>query len=937
MKLHIHPQVLYRVPRFPLDAKLEDCWEELKAAIAISSSEFYELIKDTSSSQIDQLPEASQYTIWKYFNRAKYRATPFADFAGVGLCPVKSGNQNSQLTIADEQLLHTFIDWPHKQDVLISSATIAEQDLKLFANSSYYVINDVIRYISFIDGQFQLSEISYYQTVIAILQACTEPVTYHHLIEHLNENGHHLDDPIEFLDQLIDLQLLITELHPNIIGEDYFERINQSQTQYDDPYILAERKLISGALSESTFKELHKLVPILQQLVPITENTSLQQFADKLGQRFGTEAVPLIKALDPEIGIGYNELTQAGAGDDFAAKFAAKKTQDQNKQKSKDPLKSALLSQITDVNNQCNKMIQLDQLPLKSSSNLPPLPNTFSVLCSVVDDLICIDSIGGVTANSLLGRFTHTGETFSQNCKELAKLEQDANPEVLFFDIAYIAENKADNVSRRKAIYPLQLSILNYDTSDAPLTLDDILVSAQGNALFLWSKKYNKRLIPRLSSAYNHTRSSLALFRFLCDLQRQDFQVNLSLSLENLLPEATYYPRLQFRNIVLAPAKWKIDISDVDITAIKDHMAHIGASQWFKSGITDQTLCFNQQSEADMLAFAQYLKKNKTILIEEAFVPANSIIKTSGGNPYYAQFVLSVTHNEEIYKGGFHDHSGKPDPGIQQIIPPGRDWLYWEIYCHQRRSDEILAGPIAAFLEQYQQYFHKWFFIRYNENGDHIRFRVQMKNTKDGYFLISSLTDLLNGYIESGVISELLLKTYKRETVRYGWNTMPDIESHFRNDSDFILSTIPDQLSDNHKYHLVIDLALAIQKTPLFGEEEFQFMVTKSSDTFNKEHNIETSDTKELNNAYKEYRSYYVPELSAEQQTLMQHFNKSLIDNLERFQPGKRRLLFAYLMHMHVNRLFSANQRAHEMIIYCFLLKEIKREKAMTTPKEVLT
>jgi thiopeptide-type bacteriocin biosynthesis protein len=940
MKLHIHPQVLYRIPRFPLNATLADSWEELKAAIALSSPEFYGLIKDTTKKDLEGLPPATQFSIWKYFNRAKYRPTPFASFAGVGLCEVKPGNQPSNLIIANEQILHTYVDWPYKDDVKISAASIAEQDLKLFANSSYYVIKNVIRYISFIDGQFQLSEISYYETVIAILQACAQPISYQQLIKTLNEKGHPLDDPIEFLDQLIDLQLLITELHPNIIGQDYFQRIKHPAEQYNEACILAERKLTSGALNENLFKDLQKLIPILQELIPVPESTSLQQFAGKFGQRFGSEGIPLLQALDPETGIGYDDLAQAGEGEELVDKFAGKraKANKSKNERSYDQLKKALLAHVTQQIPGTIPILRLEQIQPDNTGIIDPLPlpNTFSLLCSVVDDLICIDSIGNVTANSMLGRFTHTGAAVTQTCRDLAELEQAANPDVLFFDIAYIAEKKIDNVSRRNKIYPLQLSILNYDTSATPLTLDDITISALGSNLYLWSKQYNKRLIPRLSSAYNHTRSDLALFRLLCDLQSQGVQAGLTAAgLQNLLPDAAYYPRIQYRNLILAPAKWKINAKDTGTNTIGAYLQQIGATRYFKAGLADQTLCFDLRSEADMHAFGQYLKKHKSIYIEEAFIPENSLIRDANEQPYNAQLLMSLTHSEVIYKSGIHPQPETPDPNIQQIIPPGQDWLYWEIYCHSQRSDELLAGPISQFLEQYQNHIHKWFFIRYNENGDHIRFRVQMKHTKDGYYLISALTALLQDDIQSGTISELLLKTYKRETERYGWATMPAIESHFNADSAYILNLIPLQLSHNDKYALVINQALSVKESQLFDEKEFLYITNKFSDSFNAEHYIETFDFKALNNAYKQYKGHSPAELKAEQQHHYQTFKKSLIHNLEQIKTIKRRSLFSSLIHMHVNRLFSSNQRVHEMMIYYFLLKELHRAKA-TAPAALM-
>ncbi len=102
-----------------------------------------------------------------------------------------------------------------------------------------------------------------------------------------------------------------------------------------------------------------------------------------------------------------------------------------------------------------------------------------------------------------------------------------------FFDIAYQAEKKVDNVNRRKQLYPYELPILTWSESDNPLDLNDLLVTIEQQEVVLKSKKLDKRLLPRIASAYNYTRSDLAVYRFLCDIQSQGILTNLSFKLRD--------------------------------------------------------------------------------------------------------------------------------------------------------------------------------------------------------------------------------------------------------------------------------------------------------------------------------------------------------------------------------------------------------------------
>jgi len=933
MKPSLHPTALYRIPCFPLNATLKQSWGQLKAAIAHSSTEFHQQIKDITKDELDQLPPAIANTIWKYFNRAKYRCTPYADFAGVGLCEIKNRPEHPVLRIKNEPYLHVFTDWPHKDEISIISEKIVELDLLLFANSSYYPIPGGIRYISHFDGAFQLSDLDHNDLAMQVLKHCAKPIQYSILDQTLKAKGIITGPIADFINELLEMQLLFSSHHPNIIGEDYFKRINIRPEQFPGKYLLSERKATSGTLPVSIFKDLPEAIHILQYLIPFTENTNLSQFISRFSQKFEGQQIPLMAALDPETGIGYGDLEQEGSTDSPASKFAAKKNQSNDP--SQDQFKQLILQQFLGSMPK-NNVLHLENIPNDASSTPLPLPNSFAAFLTLADELITVDSIGGYTANTLAGRFSLLGDQYTDHCRRIAELEQQANPEVLFFDVAYLAEGKVDNVNRRHSIYPLQLSILNYDTSKDPLLLNDILAYIQGGQLMLRSKKLNKRLIPRFSTAYNYTRSDLSVFRLLCDLQHQGIQSNLSINLQNILPDAAYYPRIQYKNIILSPAKWKCSSQDFknqedhknEVNALRAYLANIGVSEIFKAGNGDQTLYYDQRAAKDLAAFLIILQKEKKLYAEEAFLPQNSPVKDENNNPYQCQLLVSFTHQQEIYKDYPLPGINQPKTGVKRIISPGNNWLYFEIYTHVHRSDELLLGPISYFLNQQHDDIEKWFFIRYNENGDHIRLRVQLKDSAKGHQLTSALTEILEEEIESGIVSELLLKTYKREVHRYGWATMEAVESHFSADSNYIVSLLESAPSDHDKYKLCLELLNDIYEREALTEKEFKYITGKVSNSFDVEHNLAAPDFRELNRLYKEISLHHTPELLAETQQLKQDFLNSFISTLALFPEMEKRSILSSLIHMHVNRLFSSDQRTHEMIIYYMLIKEMQRQEA---------
>lgn len=926
--LTLNPQLLFRVPQFPVDARLTEHWAALKESIKISSPDFYHIIENVKAEDIEGLSQRVQDTIYKYFNRAKFRATPYGSFAAVGLGDLHDQSEKKGIRIQKEQHLYRFVDWKDIDATSISLEDIINQNLSLVSNNSVYPIKNALRYISHFEEGFQLSDIVLDQVSAEVLKLCEAPILYRGLLKAIDtfkiDTGH-LRQAIM---QLIDLQLLFTSKHPNIIGPDYFSRIGFQQQPGKQAYVIAQRKVLSGTVDKQLFRELPELIHKMQQLLPPQENAYLQRFIKRFSHKFGMAEIPLLQCLDPETGIGYDDLEHLAGSEELINRFAGNRNVQSTEKKSF--LEKSIGSQLHQCEPVEQPVIRLESIKTGEQENTLPLPNSLSALLSITQEGIVMESLGGCTANALLGRFSLGNQEITCYCREIVAAEQKANPEILFFDVAYMAESGIDNVNRRAAIYSYQLSLLNYDTSAAPLSLNDIYISIRGNEVFLRSQKLNRRLVPRIASAYNYNRSDLAVFRLLCDLQHQGIQSNLQFNLQDLFPLAHYYPRVQYKQFILSPAKWKIEANDAQLGNTTVQMAaylkRIGIAGLVKIGVSDQTLFLDTQKETDLGFLFRLIQNKETFYLEEAFLPSIDIIKDEDGHSYQNQILLCLSNDQEIYKGYAIQEQTNP-VSVRKIIPPGEDWLYFELYCHAYRSDEILAEQITDYLEQYRPLIKKWFFIRYNENGNHIRLRLLLHDPADSMQLIAALSNLLKEDLESGIISDIQLKTYYRETERYGLAGMEAVETHFSTDSEYVLNMVRAMFPDHDKYHLCARLVENIRQSGVFQPEILTQLLQRNSLGYNQEHQIKTKDFKELNGAYKLYRQHSPIALSSAVESAFSMFSASFIKTLEQCPTWRREQLFSDLMHMHVNRLFPTNQRTHEMILYYFLDKECQYKK----------
>nr|WP_197486563.1 lantibiotic dehydratase [Mucilaginibacter sp. L294] len=924
MKITLHPKIIFRVPRFSVNAVLDKSWEDLKAAIALSSNEFYDIIKNVPASEIEKLPIRVKQTIWKYFNRAKYRATPYGGFAGFGICDVTNASDN-KLVFANQFLLHSYSDWTLKDELHFSFEDLLSKNASLFSNSSFYQVDDCVRFVALIDGQFQLAEIEYSPDIKSILQLCQNPLEVSKLKDTLND-AIEAGNIFELLVYLLENQLLFSDNHPNIIGQDYFKRLAIPHNPKKKQYIIAERTLIQGQLQSQLFRYVPQLVEKLQKIMQPAEQKMLESFKTLFLQKFEQREVPIMVALDPELGVAYDNLAQI-TDDEFITKLVL----DDKSKNISESSKSVLLKTLMGGLSNELPFFDLEKLEFEQGKDTRQIANTFSMICTVVDDRVFIESFGGNSANTLLGRFSLANDDILNCCQSLAAIERTANPGVLFFDVGYMAEGSVDNINRRQSVNDLQLNILAYDTSPNPLTMDDIYLSVRQGELILRSKKLNKRLIPRIASAYNHLRSDLPVYRLLWELQNQGLQTDLNFSIKNIFPGWNYYPEVRFKNLCVSPRCWKVKIPTniKEPNDFKKWLSNTGVSQHFKTGKSDQTLTFNREKEEDLSVLMDILRKEHSVFLEEVQLPKQYLATDGNELPYHSQFVMSFTHSKSAYQ---------PLTSIElpvlenqdSIIAIGSDWLYFEIYCHATRADRLLTEKISNYLESNKGYIVKWFFIRYNEGGSHLRLRLHLYQNDTLPILMSGLSETLAKEIISGIVSDVRIRNYRKETERYGISGMEAVENHFHKDSTYVLRILAMQLDVLAKYRLCLDLLIRVRSSAVFDDQSFLKLINHFSNAFIKEHQFGVTEYKALNEQYRSFQQ--LPFLnSITLHTDLNSLAASMIQTLQQCPELHRGNLLADLLHMHVNRLFSNNQRLHESVIYYFAVKGFLRDSKLAS------
>ncbi|WP_343559641.1 thiopeptide-type bacteriocin biosynthesis protein [Sphingobacterium sp.] len=923
MKIGVFDQVIFRIPQFPVDATFEDSWDELKLSIKESSPNFYELVGKLTASEIALQPEPVQFTIAKYFNRARFRPTPYGTFASVGTCPIRR-EKVSSIIIDDKRQKTVFTDWSQTEKYLDTWRSVPKSQLRLQSNTTWYVRGDVIRYVYRNGDRFELSEIAYYPEIEQILKQCDDTINYDQLL--LEILGAELEREVveELIEELISSQLILTSNHPNILGKDYFARIGKKDDHNNQKYTLCTAPLHSGSIHSGITKNIQELITFLEGKIGIPARTeTLATFISAFRKKYDQQAIPIMEALDPVTGIGYGDMEQQLQESPIVQQILQHKKESGRKAEESE-FGNELLKYLAKTNSFDQIDLAEIDMPARTTERLP-LPNTLSALFKIIDGNIILDHLGGATAASLCGRFNLADDQIQELGKLIANTEQNANPDVLFFDIGYMGEPSVDNINRRRTTYDFEVGILSFGDRSTRLKLSDIYLKVEGQELFLFSASLKKRLVPRLSTAYNYTRSDLSLFRLFCDLQSQGLRHSIMPDWKRIFSGLDKTPRISFKNMVLQPKGAEVTYKphfDQD-SEFERYLADLKLGRYIKAGYADQTLQIDSLSIEDRSLLRSILKVKQRLWLQEAIVEQMPVIKDLNGRGFKSEFLLSFYHKQQIYapiKSLQSQYSA-----IRSFIPGG-EWLYYEIYCHPAVSNDLL-GHISSLILSLNNHIDCWFFIRYDEGGNHIRLRIKGKSLQDNFKIFTDFGRFSQPLFSSGLIGDIKICTYQRELERYGTADIENVEKLFCIDSNAVIEILSTGLEDILIYDSVIEKMKRVG-TSIFGYTGLASLLKVNLSWMAAEHKISTVIYKQINKEYlKKARN---ADFASNEKTWTQNsalFVDCMTKLLKTVEARNQMRLFTDLFHMHINRCFADNQRVHEFLIYENLSKELKLQR----------
>jgi thiopeptide-type bacteriocin biosynthesis protein len=592
---------------------------EIKEAIFIASPNLYEELNKSRNKK-------AIISLAKYLQRASTRCTPFGLFSSCSLIPIQSEAPDKSISRSFFRRSTRFdMDYLCGLAVEVAKKDSIKQNLIYYPNTGLFFIFNKIRYTEcvYIKGKrhYNTSAIDSNIYLESLLEYSKNGKYFQELKVFLIDKG--IDSTIaeKYLNDIIQNQVLISNLTPAVTGESFCDQILSVLKTINDPLaikivsilescLLKMKKLdvalvgnkvdeyftITNELMELEFNlnpkylfqvdlyrdieiridqklsnEVWNAIKILGKLSNVSENSRMKIFAEKFTNLHFDNEVSLLKILDLENGMGYPNkshtdenplLHELNLWDNFRYEKSYKW----------DSIKELIFNKILEAKSSNSMQIEikesdLDSLDFREDS----LQDTIYAMLNIVEYdeakneyLVHLSSAGGSSATNLISRFSVGDKDINKLILDITQREEELNPDIILAEIVHLPESRIGNVSFRPLLRKHEIAYLakNGVKKKDNIDLEDLMVFVRNGKVFLRSKRLNKIIVPVLSNAHNFTYDSLPIYYFLCDMQTQYQTSHLGLDLGFFSDQMCFVPRVVFKNFIFSRASWRLNTQE---------------------------------------------------------------------------------------------------------------------------------------------------------------------------------------------------------------------------------------------------------------------------------------------------------------------------------------------------------------------------------------
>jgi lantibiotic biosynthesis protein len=787
----------------------------------------------------------------RYLQRMAGRATPFGLFAGTSTGAI---GDTTALTVdgSDGYTRHTRLDATWLVEVLdrwLASPETREATL-FIPNPSLYQVGDRHRYVrsrpKADERRHVLLSVHDSPALRAALATAAEGATPAVLAGALVEQGEEAERASPFADDLIEQQVLVPTLDLQLTGSDAvyglaeaipplaaareeLARIDASglgippdryrrvaarldglieKPRLDHMFHVDLRKGSPDALlGTDIVEEIRRGTDLLRRVGSAGDDERLQRFVERFRERYEGRSVPLLEALDPDVGVGFDD--DAGG--------AAQPLEGLGGGRSRPPMaewgrrEEHLLRRLLETQAAGSQELVLGarDLELLERRDAPPLADACAAIAVVAapsePDLargrfrVLLLSVQGPSGATLLGRFCDADERLRASVEEHLRAEEALDPEAVYAEIVHLPRAVDVNVVARPVLREYEIACLGRPGAPPSrrLTLDDLVIAVEEGRVVVSSRRLGRRVVPRLTSAHNHRWRGVAAYRFLCQLIAQGSAGGFDFW--GPLAAAPWLPRVRRGRVVLQRAQWQLSLDELEAIEDKDK-AFRDIQAWralrsvprFALLITDgPELPVDFDNVLSVDALAHTLRSQGYATLVEMYPGPDELCARGPEGAFVHQLVVPFVRQEPRPAVA---PRRTPPRRVTRTFPPGSEWLYARVYVGRTTADAILSTEVAPLVRGLlaSGAADSWFFLRYADPEFHLRIRFHGDVERLIREARPRVEEVGARLLEQGVAWRIEFGTYEREVERYGGSEAIELaERIFCVDSDAVLAILP--------------------------------------------------------------------------------------------------------------------------------------------------
>lgn len=724
-------------------------------------------------------------------------------------------------------------------------------------------------------------------------------------------------------------------------------------------------------LARSTAADIARGVELLHRLSRPQADQALDDFREAFVSRYqGGQAVPLLEALDEELGVGFPPK-RLGRLSPLLDGLRLPPTDggDVHVGRRERHLLTLLNDAIADGTHEIVlTAADLDALAADGPPPLPPALQASAVLARTdKGPRIMLQAAMGPSGVSMLGRFCHADPDLTEHVRAHLRAEEALDPDADHAEIVHLASGRMLNVTARPVLrhHEIEWRGRSGAPDDGRIAAADLLLSLERQRFVLRSATTGRRVLPRLASAHNVNRRSPGVYRFLAALQYDGYASALGWSWAPY-DSAPFTPRVRQGLLILAPARWRVGEADIRQLDQDEPTARWQAVQtwreqrrlprWVTLSDDDNRLAVDLDNVVMVDSLVRLLRRRTEAVIAELFPGPDELVAHGPDGMHAAEIVVPFVASAAPAVPDRRP-TATPDQtqttasvsSMRRVFGPGTEWTYLKLYTGTATADRLLQQrimPLVADLVGPDCPADRWFFMRSCDPGHHLRVRF----CGDADELRAPLEALITTSLDDGVVHDAYVGTYHREIERYGGPDAIELaEEVFWADSDAVGALLgmfePGDAGLDERWRIGLVGAVALMEDLGLGAEARLTLCQRMRGVFQKEFKADTRLRKQIGVRFRS------------EQEALEALLDEVPDGAHPLEPGlavlaerSRRLasvaarlgeldeagrltcsiadIAQSQVHMWLNRLCRNANRFHEYVIYEFLARLLRQRAA---------